>query len=364
MMIIKEYLLTGVSAELLLGEDDLAGGGVVGVGDGVVEDADGSDDLAVLPDLVGDAAALDVAGVADDQGRLGLLGAGSDAGDAALGVEEDLIHLGVEHVGAAVDGAQSGEGLGETAQAVDGVEEGGVAVLAQGLHVELDLLDAVDGGLLEVLVVAVEGDGVAEEVDGVVLELVLLEDVLHGLAVDVDLLPGLVVVDLHVLHVEVEVPAPLLLEEPHEGTLEGLGVVGGDLVDDGLGGGEEAALLLLVDVGAVDALPLEVARDLGVEEHLDQVAVGHDELGDQVHVPVPVVPVLLGGLGAGAEHAPQVGQVEGGRLTAVVAVAVEVEDLLALDGEQAGEDALLKAGAEHYHVVFLVHFSSRYLKAN
>ena len=42
-------------------------------------------------------------------------------------------------------------------------------------------------------------------------------------------------------------------------------------------------------------------RDLGVEENLDEVAAGHDELGHQVHVVVPVRPQRRGRLGAVAE---------------------------------------------------------------
>lgn len=52
--------LTGVAVDLILRDDDLAGVGVVGVFDGMAEDADDSDHLARLAHAVGD-----VAGVAD-----------------------------------------------------------------------------------------------------------------------------------------------------------------------------------------------------------------------------------------------------------------------------------------------------------
>ncbi len=48
-------------------------------------------------------------------------------------------------------------------------------------------------------------------------------------------------------------------------------------------------------------------------------------------------------------------EVEGGRGAAVVVVAVDVEHLEAIDGEQAGDDALLEARAEHNGVILLVH---------
>lgn len=57
-----------------MGDDDLAGVGVVGVLDGVAEDADHADDLARLADAV-----WDVAGVADELLATGhLQGAGED----------------------------------------------------------------------------------------------------------------------------------------------------------------------------------------------------------------------------------------------------------------------------------------------
>lgn len=54
-------LLTRVAVDLILRNDDLARVGVIGVFDGVAEDADHADHLARLADAVGD-----VAGVTDE----------------------------------------------------------------------------------------------------------------------------------------------------------------------------------------------------------------------------------------------------------------------------------------------------------
>ena len=106
-------------------------------------------------------------------------------------------------------------------------------------------------------------------------------------------------------------------------------------MDHGLGAGEHACLLVLEDVGAVNAFPLKVASDLGVQEHLDQNTVCHDELRDQVYVPVSVVSECLGRFSAWSELVPEVGEVEGGSLSSVVPVAVQVKDLLPLGGEES-----------------------------
>lgn len=52
---------------------------------------------------------------------------------------------------------------------------------------------------------------------------------------------------------------------------------------------EEAAFLHLEDVCAVDGLPLEVFGDASLEKDLDQLAIRHDEFGDEVDIPVSVL---------------------------------------------------------------------------
>lgn len=245
-------VLTRLAVQLLLGQDDLHGAGVVRVGDHVIQDADRADDTA---HHLGLAEALHVGRVANDHGGGGLLAVADDAGNLAV-LDDHLLDGRVEHVGAAVDGAQTGEGLGETANTVHGVEEGRVTVLAEGGSVELHLLHGLHGGLSAVAVVGVEGDGVAEEINGVLFEGVLLEERVHvGLAdIHVAVGHGVLLVDL--VDVQVEVAQALLLEQTHQGALEGLLVGGGHLADHVLGVAEHAALLVLEHVGGVGALPL------------------------------------------------------------------------------------------------------------
>jgi hypothetical protein len=83
-----------------------------------------------------------------------------------------------------------------------------------------------------------------------------------------------------------------------------------------------------------------------MHEQVGHPTAGEDELGDQVERVVPVPAQVGRGGGVRPELAVQLGEVERGGLAAVVVVAVHVEDLLAVDGEQAGEDALGEAGAE------------------
>lgn len=91
---------TRLAANLLLGQDDLAALRVVGVGDGVVEEADRAHDVAHLADLGGE-----VRGITDDELAPGDLALRLDADDLAA-LHDDLLDRLVQHVGTAVNGAE------------------------------------------------------------------------------------------------------------------------------------------------------------------------------------------------------------------------------------------------------------------
>ena len=124
-------------------------------------------------------------------------------------------------------------------------------------------------------------------------------------------------------------------------------------VGDELRGGDLEGLARVVDERRLDGLELQIARHLGVQQHLGEVPARHDELGDNVHVEVTVGTQVAGG-SAGLELLVEVGQVEGGNDGSVVVVAVELEDALAFDREEYGDDAFLEAGFHDDGVVFAV----------
>lgn len=55
---------------------------------------------------------------------------------------------------------------------------------------------------------------------------------------------------------------------------------------------EVSRLLVLVDEGPLNDLPLQIPSHFGLEQNLHQLAAGHHELGNQIHIPVAVVSVL------------------------------------------------------------------------
>lgn len=119
----------------------------------------------------------------------------------------------------------------------------------------------------------------ADKVDGAGLQSKMLVDVIHGGNVDIHSLVSGGIIGLVVLDILEELLGSALLEETHQGTTDGLHLGGGDLGDE----------TITVDVRAGDLLELEVAGDVGVGQDLDELSVGHHELGDQVNVVVTVL---------------------------------------------------------------------------
>jgi len=68
-----------------------------------------------------------------------------------------------------VNGAKAGETFWETSETVDGIEERRVSIFTERFDVKLHLLDSLKAGAHAVVIVSLEGDGVAKEVNSVFL---------------------------------------------------------------------------------------------------------------------------------------------------------------------------------------------------
>lgn len=140
-------------------------------------------------------------------------------------------------------------------------------------------------------VLQVQGQGVSNKVNGTGLQAEVLVHVLHGGDGNIDAAVGGGVILLVVLDELEELLGATLLKETHEGRADSLHLAGRDLGD----------LSIAVDEGAGDLLELQVAGDVGVDQDLDELTVGHHELGDQVDVVVTVAAQLSWGSLATAE---------------------------------------------------------------
>lgn len=94
-----------------------------------------------------------------------------------------------------------------------------------------------------------------------------------------------------------ELLCPSLFEQSHERGPQSLTGVRGHLGHSRLGS------LALLDVAAGDLLKFQVSSNIGGNQDVGQLSVGHQQLGDQVDVPVVDPPVLLPGLLAGSKVA-------------------------------------------------------------
>lgn len=154
-----------------LRDDELEGIAVVGIGDRVVENAYGSDDMACDANF-----AREVRRVGKDLLGLGLelhsisrnttlLQSSLDAGNLSILIQE-LIDGCVQHVSTAVDSRQSSEALGELSKTIERVDVGGLSVASHRVNVKADTVNdfLTSTGLIDVIISLVESHGVTNKV--------------------------------------------------------------------------------------------------------------------------------------------------------------------------------------------------------
>jgi len=180
-------------SNLRLGNDQLQRVAAVRLVDGVFQDTDSLDQVSADPNLAGEVGRIgdNLLGLGLELHGLGLvitvLHGSLDAGDLAAVIVEHLVDVGVQHVGATVDGRQTSETLGELTQAVERIDIGRLAVSGHGVDIKADAVDSLDGhaGFGDVVILGEQGHRVANEVAGVVLETKLVVNILHGARADV-----------------------------------------------------------------------------------------------------------------------------------------------------------------------------------
>mmetsp|Transcript_551 Transcript_551/g.1269 ORF Transcript_551/g.1269 Transcript_551/m.1269 type:complete len:207 (-) Transcript_551:621-1241(-) len=148
-----------LAADLRSRDNDLGRLLVIGVRDGVIEEADASNNLSGRSDGI----LRKVRGISDDHLGLGHFIARLDAVGNTVGILQNLVNVAVQHEGSTVNGAETGEALGQTTETVQGVDVGAGTVASQGVAVALQLLDGGGGGLVEVIIVKLEAHGVGNK---------------------------------------------------------------------------------------------------------------------------------------------------------------------------------------------------------
>lgn len=178
--------LTVLASDLGLRNDQLERVRVVRIGNRVVENANRLEQVANHSDLAGEVRRIrdDLGGFSFKLHDLALFSRLAhcrlDARDLATLVQ-DLVHGGVEHVRAAIDGGKTCKTLWEFAQAEERVDVRGFAITGHGISVETDALDCFLCLALcvDVVIGGVQSHGVANEVSCSILETPLVIHILH-----------------------------------------------------------------------------------------------------------------------------------------------------------------------------------------
>lgn len=169
-----------MSVDLSLRDDDLDGRHVVGAREGLVENANRTDDLADFLDQALVASVQNVAGVANDQLALSDLFAGLHTAHATLVVVQDLFNVLVEHESTTLDRTHSRETFRNTTKTVDWVDERRVTISSDGVHIQFDFVDSFDSRSFQELVIRVQRNGVTDEIDSIWFQIELAQQLSHG----------------------------------------------------------------------------------------------------------------------------------------------------------------------------------------
>ena len=191
----------------------------------------------------------------------------------------------------------------------------------------------------------------SQEINRILFKLMFLEDVLHGLDLQIEVSPRLLIfwIDFH--NKFVETGYSFLLKHSHQRRLHRLHIIRWHFTNSQFCSRNPTCGLLLDDVGCVYAFPFEILSDFCMKQHFNQFSVSHNKFRNQVHIPISIVAVLLRHILPGPKLLPHIRQIQRCRFAAIIAISVKVEHFLAVDGEEAGEDALLQSRSEHNDVV-------------
>jgi len=306
----------------------------------VVQDANDASDFADVLHFVGE-----IRGVSDDEFAFGDFVSGFDTGDAPVLVNESVDGL-VEHICSSVDGGETSKGLGKLSETVSGIDVRRLScVLGQRVAVEFDFLDGFESGSAEVLIVLMEGDGVAEEGLSVLVESEFLVQVGHGRLLEVETLVGLGFFLFVLLEIVREIATAPLLEHSHQAAAH-----------DFHGSRRNSMnLLVFVDVAVLDGLELEISGNTCLQEEFHHQTRSHEEFGNEIDVVVSTLSERSWWFLAGNEFLVELVQVERSTFSTIIIISIDVEYFLPFNTENAADDAFFQSRAQHDTIVFLIH---------
>ena len=142
--------LTVPPSNLVLGDNNLTAVRVVRSGDGMVEETNRPDSPALFDDTdlstIGFLAGTKVGRIANDLLSLDCFSPRADADKLAVIIGDNLVDRFFEHVGTAVDGGQTSEGLREFPKSIERVDVGRLAITSHGGGIHDDTVVGGPGG--------------------------------------------------------------------------------------------------------------------------------------------------------------------------------------------------------------------------
>mmetsp|Transcript_17757 Transcript_17757/g.41135 ORF Transcript_17757/g.41135 Transcript_17757/m.41135 type:complete len:365 (+) Transcript_17757:145-1239(+) len=262
------------AAHLWTGDDNLHRLGIGRVGNGMVENANASNKHARGLDLF----SREIRRISNDHACLGHLLACLDTSCLALIIINNLINILIQHIGTSVNGTDTRESLGKTSQSVDRINVGARSVSSKRVAVRSEVLDGGSSRLVHVTLVQLKAHGMRNELMCFRKQTKVLVKLPHGHCVEVTSLMRFRIGSIVLVHVNDEFTKPTLLKKSHERRPESLVGSGRDLEN----------LAFLVDIRSADRFEFQITSDLSVNQHLGEVSVGHDKLGDEIHIVITV----------------------------------------------------------------------------
>lgn len=182
-------LHTILAADLGLGNNKLARVGIVGTGKRMLENANSAQNVANNLGLAGEVRGVTKNGLGTSlKGHLLDTSHGSLDTNGAVALVDQLINVGVEHVGTAINGRETSKALRQLAKAIERVDVRRLAVASDRVAVHADTLNGGRGlaAGCAVFISEVKSHCVANKVLGASLEAKLVVDVVHGAGVHVE----------------------------------------------------------------------------------------------------------------------------------------------------------------------------------
>mmetsp|Transcript_141 Transcript_141/g.207 ORF Transcript_141/g.207 Transcript_141/m.207 type:complete len:238 (-) Transcript_141:399-1112(-) len=156
--------------------DNLDRFGIVGIGNGMIQEANASHNSTRGTNLI----LFEIRWITNDHGSLCHLVSSLDTTSLAVITKDNLINVLIEHKGTSMNGTNTRETFWKSSQAINGVNVRRSSISTQGIHVDLQFFDSGSRGQVHVLFVRLQTHGVTNKLMGIGLQAKFRVQFTHG----------------------------------------------------------------------------------------------------------------------------------------------------------------------------------------